>query len=220
MAVGSVAMYLASPGKVAHALDWHKVSGSILSIAIDKDRINLAAASHPTSNEPVQHLPSVFLERETIKNYKTLKPDAAQELACIMRDFLVCGVVVSWPVQKEGWCGAPCGRVLHILDQLSAHSVMNSRTPICLWDGQHNQPPAEDKFGRAAIWSETSDKTFHQASKEQYEDHHDAFALNVWNDFCRAHWPELYQAQQEFSQLSWDGGNDRNTPSAIADDLL
>jgi RNase H-fold protein (predicted Holliday junction resolvase) len=197
---------------VAHALDWRTASGSILSVTIDKDRIDLAVASHPSSDHHVEEL-SVPLETETVDNQKVFKSCVVEELSTIVKEFKVCGVVVNWPVQRDGWCGAPCGRVLHTLDLLSAHSSL-VRTPICLWDEERNVPP-EDNWGRAAIYSRQSNKTIHQASKEQYEEHNKTVALNVWNGFFRSHWPELYhQKQQQEPTLYLEKETDRPLPAS------
>jgi len=188
----SVTSFLASPSKVAHALDWKKASGAILSLRIVKDRIDLAVSSHPSFQEPAQPLPSIPLKMETSNNRKVLKAEVAQELQDIVRNFNVCGMVVNWPVQKEGRCGASCGRVLHTLDQIA----INSSRPVCLFDSNHYEPP-EDDWGRAKVYSETSDKTLHVASEEQYKDSSGILAADIWNNFCQEHWPELYRQQQQ-----------------------
>jgi RNase H-fold protein (predicted Holliday junction resolvase) len=216
MAAKSITNFLTAPSKVAHALDWRKVSGSILSMTVGKDRIDLAIASHPSIDDPIQQLPSIPLGNETKNNRKILKSSVVEELSSIVQDFHVCGMVVSWPVQKEGWCGAQCGHVLHTLDQLAGHStLLNKSRPICLWDEEHNLP-ADDEWGRSAIYSRTTDKTLHQASKEQYESHNQV-ALDVWNDFCRVHWPELWLQQQHQQRESfWEEGKEKR-PTSLAD---
>jgi hypothetical protein len=186
---------LAPPSKIAHNLDWRKVSGSILSLHIGRDMISLAVASHPAFNEDVENLPSINVKMTVKDNCKVLDKSTVEQLTSVVQDRNVCGLVISWPVQKEGWCGAPCGRVLHTLDQITAQSnnIINPSRPACLWDGEHRES-AEDAWGRMALYSQTSVKTLHLASEEQYRDH-DTLAADVWNDFCRNHWPELYQEQ-------------------------
>jgi RNase H-fold protein (predicted Holliday junction resolvase) len=210
MTARSIVNFLTRSDKVAHALDWRKVSGSILNISVKKNKIGLAVASHPCFDDPIQQLPSIPLETETVKNRKVLKSFVVEELSSIVEDFQVCGMVVSWPVRKEGRCGSQCGRVLHTLDQLTAQSknLMSSSRPICLWDSEHNVSYPEDEWGRSAAYSKTSAKTFHKASKEQYEDHNLA-ALDVWNDFCRSHWPELYEHQRHRASSRWEERRNR-----------
>jgi len=233
----SVAKLLTSPSKVAHALDWKKVSGSILSMSISSDRIDLAVASHPsgcaedTLDTSAQSLPSIPLKTEIVnrdgkKNQRILSPAVAEELQDIMNDWKVCGVVVNWPVQKEGWCGAPCGKVLYTLDQLASSSqqnVLSPNRPICLWDEEHHVP-FEDEWGRSPVYSEPcEDKTVHIASEEQYQAP-STVALDVWNDFCRAHWPELYYnsyTTATSASSSWSAGKKNlaaipKTPSKAA----
>jgi hypothetical protein len=187
---------LAPPSAIAHNLDWRKVSGSILSLHIGRDMISLAIASHPAFNEEVEHLPSIDVKMICVDNHKVLDKSTVEQLTNVVQDRNVCGLVISWPVQKQGWCGAPCGRVLHTLDQITAQSnnIINPSRPACLWDGEHRES-AEDSWGRMALYSHpSSEKTVHVASEEQYQDH-DTLAADVWNDFCRNHWPELYQEQ-------------------------
>lgn len=188
----SLSALLTAPSKVAQALDWKRASGSILSVAVQKDRIDLAVASHPATDADVTSLASIPLKMEVQNGSKGLSPKVSQELAKIVNDFSVCGLVVSWPVQKEGWCGAPCGRVLFTLDQLTAQSktLLSRSRPVCLWDEAHHQS-LEDDWGRAEIYGKASNKTEHRASAEQYQAPL-TVAADVWNDFCRAHWPELY----------------------------
>jgi RNase H-fold protein (predicted Holliday junction resolvase) len=195
---------LAAPSKIAHNLDWRKVSGSILSLNIGRYAIDLALASHPVLDEEVQHLPAINLKMRVEDNHKVLDRSAVQALAKVVQEHNVCGMVVSWPVQKEGWCGAPCGRVLHTLDQITEQStnIITSNRPVCLWDNEHHEVE-EDSWGRNAVYSQTSDKTVHLASEEQYQDHN-TVAADVWNDFCRSHWPELYEEDAKDGQASYE----------------
>jgi len=193
-AASSITHMLTTPSKVAHALDWRQASGAILSLRIVKDRIDLAVASHPALEEPTMELPSIPLRTSTKDNRKVLDAAVSMELARAVQNFNVCGMVVSWPVQREGWCGKSCGKVLHTLDQIQAAA----QRPVCLYDPEHSAPP-EDEWGRATLYAETSEKTLHVASEEQYEQQDNVagkVAVDIWNDFCREHWPELCQAQE------------------------
>jgi RNase H-fold protein (predicted Holliday junction resolvase) len=223
-ASSTIAKLLTTPSKVAGALDWRKASGSLLSLTILRDTIELAVSSHPEFGEPLFKLPSIPLKQHVRNNRKTLDAAVVQELSQIVQDHQVCGFVVSWPVQKEGWCGAPCGRVLHTLDDLAANgkTLLSKTRPICLWDEEHHVPP-EDEWGRAALYSTTTDETVHVASTEQYGDHQTA-AAKVWNDFCKVHWPELYQheykqqQQRRSSRDIWEGKS--SSSSSSRDNLM
>jgi len=198
---------LTSPSKVAHSLDWKKVSGSVLSMSITRDRIHLAIANHPTDGptgrtDKAQSLPSIPIETEVLDKQRRLSPKVAAELKTILRDFEVCGLVVAWPVQQQGWAGAACGRTLFTLDELLKDKALNCSRPVCLWDEEHHAASFEDEWGRSPLYGEppSADKTVHVASEEQYNtstktDGH--VASDIWNDFCRAHWPELYLSQQQ-----------------------
>jgi hypothetical protein len=194
----SISKLLAPPSKVAHALDWRKVSGSILSMSIVGDRIDLAVAFHPSSSDSPQSLPSIPLKTQVVNNKKVLAPGVAEELSSLMKDWEVCGLVVNWPVQKEGWAGYSAGKTLFALDQLT--SVLSPSRPVCLWDEEHHVP-YEDEWGRSPIYAEASSKTTHKASEEQYKPP-STVAADVWNDFCRAHWPELYYSSSTSSSAT------------------
>jgi len=210
---------LTNPSKIAQALDWNKASGShVLNLNIRRDRIDLAVASHPERNGPIFSLPSIPLYQQQQSNKassssagRSLSSETVQELATVARDWQVCGLVVGWPVQSEtGWCGAQCGRVLHTLDQLvemdgiednddedSSDSVLTNRRPLCLWNcvtnGEEIPRTLRDEWGRDSSYSRISHKNVHVASIEQYQDDPTTDAVDIWNDFCQKHWPELYE---------------------------
>jgi hypothetical protein len=214
----SITRLLTTPRKVADILNWRRISGSILTLTISRDRLDLAVSWHPYLDEPLVQLPSVpLLETIVYKNIinnncknnnkassckKVLCSSVAHELDGICDRFSICGMVVHWPTQQDGWCGASCGRVLYTLDQLAAQSralVDTRRLAVCLWDEQHLHP-SEDEWGRAAVYGRQNttstnidnNKTTHYASIEQYSGHRDAFTLDIlWRDFCQAQWPEL-----------------------------
>jgi hypothetical protein len=222
IAATSITKLLTSPAKVAHALDWKKSAGSVLSMTISADRIHLAVASHPSSDTTSpQSLPSIPLKTNVLHGKKKLIPQVSEELAHIIKDWSVCGLVVSWPVQKEGWCGAPCGKVLFTLDLLVNSKALNR--PVCLWDQEHHDA-FEDEWGRSQIYSKPSNKTIHKASEEQYKAPV-LLATNVWNDFCAAHWPDLVQekspaqavaAQQPKADLIWRDAKASSARAAAA----
>lgn len=204
MTTRSITSFLKSPSAVAHALDWGKSAGkTLLNISITGDKIDLALASHPELDEPLQPLPSIPLRYETVGNKKALKTEVGNELADVLQKFNVCGMVVNWPVQQEGWVGKPAGKVLHTLDQLAANKrVINKNRPICLWDEEHNTLP-EDDWGRTALYSRSAKKSLHVASEEQYKDPK-YVAADIWSDYCAAHFPDvckpLYAAKVSYQR--------------------
>jgi hypothetical protein len=223
----SITKFLTSPSHVARVLDCQRVLGSILSMRIGQNTIDLAVTGHPGSQGAdayIQRLPSIPLKHVVTttrnkynkRNAKTLHPSIVKELNDIVEDWDVCGFVVHWPVQKEsGRCGAPCGRVLHTLDQLAAASASSSsdtssskllnNRPVCLWNAAANHhhdaaTTTEDVWGRSALYAKTAspEKTVHYASVEQYQDDNDdeAAAMTVAEiaaDYMRSQWPEIDQ---------------------------
>ena len=209
----SITKFLTSPSKIARALDWKK-SASVLSLHVGKDSMDLAVTSHPSSTtdeDVILPLPSIPLRCQVVKhNQKILQPAVLHELASIVHKFDVCGLVVSWPVQKEGWCGAPCGRVLFTLDQIANHApeedIVSATRPVALWDG-HHFASSEDEWGRSALYSHSSPrKQVHLASKEQYKDQ-GSLAAEIAHDYLRHHWPDLYHHHHhaEEDESYWSG---------------
>jgi RNase H-fold protein (predicted Holliday junction resolvase) len=187
---------LADPSKIASTLNWRKVSGSILSLHIHKDRIGMAVASHPSFGERTQTLDSIKLLRRGHAD-----ADIKEQLAEIVKEFKVCGVVVSWPVQTDT-CrpGAACGRILHTLDDLLEDSnVISTSRPLCFWDGRHVEPEPEDEWGRCASYARTTSthKDIHIASQEQYNQDENVVAAQVWDDFVQSQWPDFHQEEQQ-----------------------
>jgi hypothetical protein len=57
------------------------------------------------------------------------------------------------------------------------------------------------------MYSRTSNKTIHHfASKEKDTQDENIVAAQVWDDFRRAHWPELYarKVQRTASRAAWN----------------
>jgi RNase H-fold protein (predicted Holliday junction resolvase) len=194
MASQNLMKVLTTPSKIASALDWRKVSGSVLSLDIHKDRIGLAVASHPSYREETCAFESIPLARKGQRVTKECKA----RLSAIVKEHRVCGVVVSWPLQEDtGKMGAACGRVLYTLDHLLQDTnIVTPNRPLCLWDGDHSTPELEDEWGRCQAYCRTSNKTVHKASEEQYHQDENQVAATVWDDFCRTHWPAIYQQEQ------------------------
>lgn len=199
---------LTTPSKLASHLDWRKVNGgTVLSLNIHKNCIDLALSSHPTYGEGPYQLESIPLARKS-----KVTESSKLTLANIVEQHKVCGFVVSWPLQEDSQrMGAACGRVLHTLEQLlpndegetstsSSPSLISSNRPCVLWNdsAQAMNETTPDVFGRLAAYSKvpSSDKTIHIASIEQYNADEGTVVTKVWNDFMRVHWPELHREQE------------------------
>mmetsp|Transcript_1970 Transcript_1970/g.3584 ORF Transcript_1970/g.3584 Transcript_1970/m.3584 type:complete len:259 (+) Transcript_1970:239-1015(+) len=232
MASKSLLKVLTTPCKLANALDWRKMSGStILSLDIHADRIGLAMASHPSgvgfsSKQKDNKSQSCHALEPIPLSSKKISAEAKQRLADLVKEYKVCGFVVSWPLQKDtGRMGASCGRTLFTLEQLlqvddessssSSNNIVTPNRPIVLWDSQHVQPTQVDEFGRSPVFANTSSKTSHLASQEQYHQDQNVVATQVWQDFCKTYWPEPANEQQQQEKTakkpSLVGGRKRTT---------
>ena len=180
---------LISPAKFASKLDWKRLGCRVLSLDIHKNRIGLALSTHPSLSEEPQTLETLRFQFKSGK----LPNETKQHLERIANENDVCGIVVSWPVQKDtGHLGAGCGRTLHVLEELAEDtSVINDERPLCFWDSEHSKPCARDSWGRCPDYSRTSDKNTHLASIEQYGQDDNVMAANVWGDFAHMHWPKF-----------------------------
>jgi RNase H-fold protein (predicted Holliday junction resolvase) len=206
---------LAKPCQLAQSLDWKKATGStLLALDIHADRIGLARCDHPlglgglerksdassTSDSSCFPLESIPL----CPKKKTISPENKQRLADLVKEYKVCGFVVSWPLEPDtGKLGAACGRTLFALDQLlEDSSTFSPNRPLCLWDSKHTQPTQVDNFGRSAVFARTSSKTEHVASKEQYHSDEGIVASQVWQDFCQQYWPETMKMESSAESIS------------------
>jgi hypothetical protein len=177
-------------------------------MVISKDRMDLMLATCPQRDDTPRVLPPLRLESVSIGCEKRLKPAVSLHFNQLVQQHEVCGFVVHWPVQQQGWCGVPCGNVLRILDSLSEHpGLFTASRPICLWD-PHRRGKEEDLWGRSARYSQTPAYNFYRASPLQYESPYQD-ALEVWDSFRREHWPR----KPASSKGSW---RDEAKPSAPA----
>mmetsp|Transcript_106966 Transcript_106966/g.307661 ORF Transcript_106966/g.307661 Transcript_106966/m.307661 type:complete len:268 (-) Transcript_106966:380-1183(-) len=195
---------LSKPAKVASMLDWKRFSGStLLSLNIHRNRIGIAVASHPSLGLACHELEPMHFADDHI----TIDKKCIDRFQRIITDYKVCGLVISWPLQHEtGRMGAACGRVLYALQEIIdksgglENSFLSPTRPLCLWDSGHIIPKQRanpnmnvDSFGRCAQYGNTSTKNEYRASKEQYHEDELTVVQQVWNDFCKEHWPELYE---------------------------
>lgn len=201
--------YMTSPSRIASSFDWKRLSGAVLSMNISNKTINLALASHPSCDDKIMNLPDIPLQLDTQDNKRVVNKKVLQELQDICQKNKVCGIVVAWPIQKEGRMGHDCGKVLHTLDSLASYSqVLTPNRPFCLWDGRHIPEEHDDEWGRAARYGQSScddNKTIHYASKEQYNQSTHLDAADVCSDFFDSLWPELAVERRRVQQ----GGKQR-----------
>ncbi|CAJ1944487.1 unnamed protein product [Cylindrotheca closterium] len=193
----SITKILTTPAKFASIFNWKKASAKVLSLEIQKGKIGLALASHPSFHESVHVLEPIPLSK------RALAETVPQKLEEIVKQENVCGFVVSWPIQQDtGKLGYSCGLVLNtleqILEQTSDSPIMTSKSPVCLWDGAHAKLPSIDAWGRCPDYDRTSNNTLHLASMEQYHVPSQGNAASeVMKDFFQTHWPQLHDTIQQ-----------------------
>mmetsp|Transcript_42093 Transcript_42093/g.101509 ORF Transcript_42093/g.101509 Transcript_42093/m.101509 type:complete len:225 (-) Transcript_42093:86-760(-) len=193
----SITKILTTPAKFASRFNWKKASAKVLSLEIQKGRIGLAVASHPSFQESVHVLEPIPLSGRALADI------VPQKLEEIVKQENICGFVVSWPIQQDtGKLGYSCGLVLNtleqILEQTSDSPIMTSKRPVCLWDGAHAELPSIDIWGRCADYARTSSNPIHLASTEQYHVPSQGNAASeVMKDFFQANWPQLHYTLQQ-----------------------
>eukprot|EP00538_Stauroneis_constricta_P013457 CAMPEP_0119570112 /NCGR_PEP_ID=MMETSP1352-20130426/43448_1 /TAXON_ID=265584 /ORGANISM="Stauroneis constricta, Strain CCMP1120" /LENGTH=340 /DNA_ID=CAMNT_0007619777 /DNA_START=519 /DNA_END=1541 /DNA_ORIENTATION=+ len=76
----------------------------------------------------------------------------------------------------------------------------SSSRPVCFWTSQavDHEGNREDGWSRCRLYAGSTDAdakpapAFHMASIEQYhQKNENIVAVQVWDDFCRTHWPQL-----------------------------
>jgi hypothetical protein len=202
--------FLTTPSKVAHALDWKKHSASLLTLNIYRDNMQMKIANHPACSKesfPLEEtIPLRFLWEG---NDVRLDRQVTGHLQSLVQSHNVCGIVVSWPLQREGRIGASCGRVLFTLDLLSLDSetsIFSKNRKFCLWCDSKIRVETTDEFGRCTsyVGKPRSDPNFvHAASREQYIQSQ-IKAANTWDDFLQSHWSVTYKENESCSQNNFD----------------
>ena len=87
--------------------------------------------------------------------------EVLRQLDAVVREYNVCGVLVSWPVQRDTWkVGAACGRVLYTLEDLITQQQQRLHKVAQEGEQQHHGlspvlfrsiPPAEAAAAAAAV---------------------------------------------------------------------
>mmetsp|Transcript_7197 Transcript_7197/g.9759 ORF Transcript_7197/g.9759 Transcript_7197/m.9759 type:complete len:243 (-) Transcript_7197:172-900(-) len=173
--------FLTVPSRVANILDWKKAGGAVMSLDVNSDRIGVAIARHPETCTSVYKMePILFNEASRARK---IDEDIIFKLEDVAKQHNVCAFVVGWPLQPNGRMGAPCGKVLHVLDELVAksNSIFTKNRPFTLWDDRDiprenvdmslmkvNVPPP-DEWGRSVTFSRVppQDQSVIYLSREQ-----------------------------------------------------
>lgn len=154
---------------MAQQLEWNPHQ-FLLTMVIRPGRLSLALAGHPArASSGIKRLP----------DFEQLSPQMLQYPD-------ICGIVVEWPITRNGVVGAQCGRVLHALD------AMTIDIPVCLHTTQTIEHK-EDAWGRVARYGQPApaDKTCHIASLEQYGLVSSSVCViqDVWKTYAMRYWP-------------------------------
>ncbi|KAG7337636.1 hypothetical protein IV203_030985 [Nitzschia inconspicua] len=220
MSMNQLITKLSKPSQVASTLDWKRLNGSTaLALNFHSNRVGIAVASHPSTGQPVLELePLSFskyqaaIDADCLERFSNIIDEYK---VCAV-------VVSWPLQRDTGRMGAACGRVIYALEQLwqqandDRHNVLSR--PFCLWDSDHvvpkqRQDPSKrvDAFGRCASYGSKEEATKpgdeeagenetlshgrrkeYFASKERYHEDEMTVVCGVWNDFCKEHWPELF----------------------------
>lgn len=164
------------------------------------------------------------------KGWSKIPTSTRRGLSDLIHRHGVCGFVVSWPIQEDtGRMGAACGRTLFAIEELlrdhhngedEPQSTMNNYDgpldgrpvfvpgrPLCLWvDRKQRMPATADAFGRSPSYARTtperSKDVVATSDKEPPQPNESIASLSrVWEDFARAHWPDLNHEGRQNSCL-------------------
>jgi len=136
-----------------------------MSVEVTSDRIGIAIARHPDTSSTVHKMEPIRFKE--MLGVRKIDKDIVSKLESMATEHNVCAFVVGWPLQPDGRMGAPCGKVLHLLDELAAKSdkFFTKDRPFTLWDDRDiprenidvssmklNVPPP-DEWGRSVMFS-------------------------------------------------------------------
>ena len=191
-----------TPSKIKNELDWKKAR-CVATLDIGHSRIGIAVGSHPEYGEPLQIYEPLKLQLVTTNSNKEgqrqmLDKSAVKKLETVILENNICGILCLWPLERSsGRAGYACGKVLYTLEQLAQQSktIMSPSRPIGLWATDYDRSCAEDEWGRSPLYSKTTNKTIHSASKNQYFHHEGSseIAAQIYKSFCQRYWPELWE---------------------------
>eukprot|EP00542_Grammatophora_oceanica_P018072 CAMPEP_0194048310 /NCGR_PEP_ID=MMETSP0009_2-20130614/26846_1 /TAXON_ID=210454 /ORGANISM="Grammatophora oceanica, Strain CCMP 410" /LENGTH=203 /DNA_ID=CAMNT_0038694143 /DNA_START=171 /DNA_END=782 /DNA_ORIENTATION=- len=173
----------------------------------DRNTVHLTVASHP-ENPDVSST-----EEEQVCSIQS-KDEVLSKVKSLAETHNICGLVVDWPLAKDGRMGASCGLTMHTLDTLAKEQVVCKQRPFCLWDGHHTiTPTKDDAFGRSSTYASTDEAEFlsdevvisnqRRTSSSAVPKDDDMSSDSIWLDYCKTHWPHAKEAAEE----EWDSNN-------------
>mmetsp|Transcript_10397 Transcript_10397/g.14551 ORF Transcript_10397/g.14551 Transcript_10397/m.14551 type:complete len:254 (-) Transcript_10397:290-1051(-) len=200
------------PTKLVGTLEWRRSRSTILGLDINEERVGIALGTHPSSNNKVQTLePIPYLSRDRTRlTRRDNKEEVASKLEGIVKEHRVNAFVIGWPLQPDGRYGAPCGKVLHLLDSFAERpkSFITPARPLVLWDERDipqnkleesliarlkDETPT-DRWGRSSVFClkrdqipesgvfRSTEQFYHKTSKDS------TAAALVLKHFMDTHW--------------------------------
>mmetsp|Transcript_10004 Transcript_10004/g.14153 ORF Transcript_10004/g.14153 Transcript_10004/m.14153 type:complete len:216 (-) Transcript_10004:564-1211(-) len=140
----------------------------LLGIEICNDRIGLSLAKLPSETLHISKLnpiPYRTRHQRVVRCSSTQKKRVCEKINSIVQNNDVAGFVVGWPLQPDGHPGAPCGRVLHLLDYFAEKQepFLHIGRPFALWDVRSifyksNDENYLDEWGRSSLYCQTPGK--------------------------------------------------------------
>uniref|UniRef100_A0A7S1Z7E5 YqgF/RNase H-like domain-containing protein n=1 Tax=Trieres chinensis TaxID=1514140 RepID=A0A7S1Z7E5_TRICV len=196
---------------------------------INDERVGVALASHPSPNNAVHKLDSIPYMAVKAKKLAPIKrydenDRVGFELEQIVREHRIGAFVVGWPLQPDGRPGGPCGKVLHLLDQLAErrNPFLSKARPFALWDERdiprdlleenlirNAQDTEVDRWGRSsAFWKtpshEMGNYVYRSGDQFYHKSTNDSEAAGmVLKHFMDSHWaPEDKSTEVHFNDAS------------------
>lgn len=190
-----VTFYLASNIELTPIHDYGFLTETrIMALDICKDRVGIAIADHPNSEESednkitlghtIPYMPSRHQRGKKIfgnASIQVRKEKVKDEINVLIKEFGVVGFIVGWPLEPSGLPGASCGQVLHLLDFLSEKKngrVVHPNRPLTLWDQRsftHNKfmevEKPQDQWGRSVAFCNVPSEE--KSNNQMYITNHD-----------------------------------------------
>mmetsp|Transcript_5841 Transcript_5841/g.8613 ORF Transcript_5841/g.8613 Transcript_5841/m.8613 type:complete len:254 (-) Transcript_5841:640-1401(-) len=199
------------PLRLVSILEWRRTGSIIIGLDINEERVGIALAKHPNSTNKVHALePIPYLSQDRNVSRCERKEEVALKLEALVREHKVNAFVVGWPLQADGRCSAPCGKVLHLLDYFADRQkpFINAGRPLTLWDeriipqgkttqrlmlSSKDETPA-DKWGRSSTFclqpeQVPGSRIFRSTEKFYHKTTNDSTtAATILKHFMDTHW--------------------------------
>lgn len=131
-----------------------------MALDIGCERVGIALAAHSSVNKIIYPQKEIeYYGKTSIIEKNKPKDFVLAEIGKIVKEKEVCAFIVTWPLEPNRRFGKSCGRVLHILDQLSLSSsepLLSHNRPFVLWEEGIVSASSDrvDKWGRSVIFSQ------------------------------------------------------------------